>query len=57
VLVSTHALIATDEVRFRTILGAAADAIYEKPDHHVPSFPSNNLEKLPSLQLITFLYE
>jgi hypothetical protein len=33
VLVSTHALIVTDEVRFRTISGAAAEASLEKPDH------------------------
>jgi hypothetical protein len=32
VLVSTHALVVTDGVRFRTISGAAAEAIYEKPD-------------------------
>jgi hypothetical protein len=35
VLVSTHALIATDGVRFRTILGAAAEASLEEPDHRI----------------------
>jgi hypothetical protein len=33
VLVSTHALIVTDGVRFRTISGAAAEASLEEPDH------------------------
>ena len=56
-LVSTRALVATDGVRFRTISGAAAEAIYEKPDRQTSLASPNNLEKLPSLQLITFLYE
>jgi hypothetical protein len=30
VLVSTHALVATDGVRFRTISGAAVEAIYDR---------------------------
>jgi hypothetical protein len=30
VLVSTHALIVTDGVRFKTILGVTAEVIYEK---------------------------
>jgi hypothetical protein len=57
VLVSTHALVATDGVRFRTISGAQRRRpvrrarIIEPPS----SFPSNNLEELPSPQLITFL--
>jgi hypothetical protein len=40
VLVSTHALVATDGVRFRTISGAAAEAIYEKPDRQTSSIVS-----------------
>jgi hypothetical protein len=35
VLVSTHALIVTDEVRFRTISGAAAEASLKKPDYRI----------------------
>jgi len=57
VLVSTHALVVTDGVRFRTISGALRRRPVRRARIIEPlsSFPSNNLEELPSPQLITFL--
>jgi hypothetical protein len=51
VLVSTHALVATDGVRFRIISGAAVEAIYEKPDHQTSSLVS--LEQSRKVAVIT----